>query len=91
MERPIQIGVGGPDPARDVGAAERRVRVDVDAPDDLVAVRRQDRVGEPRRAAKSAAWRSRSARFSSRVIGCGQPRSKPGVAAMWAMLEVQAA
>ena len=38
---------------------------------------------KPQRAAKSRAWRSRSAWFSSRVIARGQrPSGKPGVARM---------
>ena len=56
--------------------------------------RRQDRVGQAARSAKSSAWRSRSARFSSRVMPSAGGQSwppKPGVARMWPMLALHAA
>jgi hypothetical protein len=45
----------------------------------------------PLRAAKSPACRTRSARFCSADISVGHFASgKPGVARMWAMLDIQA-
>ena len=67
-------------------------RVDIDAADDLAGGGASTVQVNPRRAVKSCAWRSRSRRFSARLIWCGQlAPANPGVARMWPMLAVHAA